>query len=387
MNLTTTPFLTALAAGLTGLLLAGCTCMCSSTHTPSVTASPFGQLPDGRKVDLYTLRNARGAEARIITRGGVVQSLRMPDRNGKLDDIVLGYDDLTGYLNPKTPYFGALIGRYGNRIGGAKFTLEGQTYTLATNNGPNSLHGGVVGFDKVLWTVKDSGTKDGGAYLTLSYLSVDGEEGFPGNLQVQAQYTLTKDNALRLEFTATTDKPTIVNLTHHSYFNLAGAGKGDILGHVLYINADNTTPVDSGLITTGEIKPVDGGPFDFRKPTAIGARINDPDPVLQYGPGYDHNWVINKPLGQFGLMARVVEPTSGRVLEVSSDEPGLQFYAGNFLDGTLIGKGGVAYQKRTAFCLEPQHYPDSPNKPNFPSVELKPGETYHNVIEYKFSTQ
>jgi aldose 1-epimerase len=223
--------------------------------------------------------------------------------------------------------------------------------------------------------------------LILTYLSKDGEEGFPGNLMVTAIYTLTDDNALKLEFTAKTDMPTVVNLTHHSYFNLAGQGNGDILGHVVYINADKTTPVDSGLITTGEFADVTGTPFDFRKPTAIGARINDPNPVLRYGPGYDHNWVINKPLGQLGLMARVKEPTSGRVMEVWSDEPGLQFYAGNFLDGTIKGKGGVAYQIHTGFCMEPQHYPDSPNKPNFPSVVLLPGQTFHNTIIYKFSAE
>jgi aldose 1-epimerase len=281
------------------------------------------------------------------------------------------------------PYFGALIGRYGNRIGGAKFTLEGHTYTLATNNAANSLHGGLKGFDKVVWTAKPS-VGIHGPQLVLAYLSRDGEEGFPGNLEVTAIYTLTDNNELKLEFAATTDKPTVVNLTHHTYFNLAGQGTGDVLGHLVQINADQTTPVDSGLITTGTFADVTGTPFDFRTPTAIGARINDPDKVLQYGPGYDHNWVINKPLGQFGLQARVVEPTSGRVLEVWSDEPGLQFYAGNFLDGTLTGKGGKVYQRRTGFCMEPQHFPDSPNKANFPSVELKPGQTYHNKIVYKF---
>jgi len=314
-----------------------------------------------------------------------VQSLTMPDKNGQLADVVLGFDNLQGYLD-KTPYFGALIGRYGNRIGGAKFTLEGQTYTLATNNGPNSLHGGLKGFDKVVWTARPS-VGVHGPQLVLAYVSKDMEEGFPGNLEVTAIYTLTEDNELKLEFTARTDKPTVCNLTHHSYFNLAGQGNGDILGHLVYINSDKTTPVDSGLIPTGDFADVTGTPFDFRKPTTIGARINDPDKVLQYGPGYDHNWVINKPFGELGLQARVVEPTSGRVLEVWSDEPGLQFYAGNFLDGTLTGKGGKVYQRRTGFCMEPQHYPDSPNKKNFPTTELKPGQVYHNVIVYKFSVQ
>lgn len=368
--------------GLGAVCLVGCAAV-KPCHPP-ITKAVFGKAPNGTPVEIYTLRNAKGAEARILTYGGIVQSLCMPDKNGKMADVVLGYDDLQGYIE-KTPYFGALIGRYGNRIGGAKFVLEGKTYTLAPNNGPNSLHGGVTGFDKVVWTARPQETARGPS-LILNYLSKDGEEGFPGNLQVTAVYTLTDDNELKVEFTARTDKPTVVNLTHHSYFNLAGQGRGDILGHVVYINSDKTTPVDSGLIPTGAFADVAGTPFDFRKPTAIGARINDPDPVLQYGPGYDHNWVINKRAGQFGLQARVMEPVSGRVMEVWSDEPGLQFYAGNFLDGTIKGKGGAVYQHRTGFCMEPQHYPDSPNKTNFPSTRLEPGETYHNTIVYKFST-
>ncbi len=376
-------FVTLATAGLGAACLVGCATM-SKTHPP-ITKADFGQTADGKTVELYTLKNANGAEAKIMTYGGIVQSLSVPDKNGKLGDVVLGYDNLQGYID-KTPYFGALIGRYGNRIGGAKFTLEGKTYTLATNNGPNSLHGGLVGFDKVVWTARPMETSQGPA-LILTYVSKDGEEGFPGNLEVVALYTLTDNNELKVEFTAKTDKPTVANLTHHSYFNLAGQGNGDILGHVVYINADKTTPVDSGLIPTGEFADVTGTPFDFRKPMTIGARINDSDTVLQYGPGYDHNWVVNKPFGKLGLQARVEEPTSGRVMEVWSDEPGLQFYAGNFLDGTIKGKGGVAYQIHTGFCMEPQHYPDSPNKPNFPTTELKPGQTYHNVIVYKFSTK
>jgi len=376
--------ITLATTGLGAACFVGCTSM--STNSKSmITKADFGKTPDGKAVEIYTLRNARGAEARIMTYGGIVQSLLVPDKHGKLADIVLGYDTLDGYLT-NSPYFGALIGRYGNRIGGAIFTLEGKTYTLATNNGPNSLHGGLKGFDKVVWFAKPSIGVDG-PVLSLAYVSPDGEEGFPGNLLVTAVYSLTDNNEFKIEFTATTDKPTVCNLTHHSYFNLAGQGNGDILDHLVYINSDKTTPVDAGLIPTGEFADVKGTPFDFRKPTAISARIEAPDKVLQYGPGYDHNWVINKPLGKFGLQARVVEPTSGRMMEVWSDQPGLQFYAGNFLDGTIKGKGGVFYQKRTGFCMEPQHYPDSPNKPNFPSVELRPGQTYHNTIEYKFSVQ
>lgn len=374
-----------MAVGLLAVTLTGCTTM-TPNPASTITKSDFGTTPDGQHVDLYTLRNSKGAEACIITYGGRVQKLIMPDKHGNMADIVLGYDTLDGYTGTNDPYFGALIGRYGNRIGGAQFTLEGKTYTLAKNNNGNSLHGGLKGFDKVVWTAKPS-VSIHGPQLTLAYVSLDGEEGYPGNLEVSAIYTLTENNELRLEFTAKTDKPTVVNLTHHSYFNLAGQGNGDILGHIVYINADKTTPVDSGLIPTGAFADVTGTPFDFRKPTAIGARINNPDPVLQYGPGYDHNWVINKPLGEFGLMARVVEPTSGRVMEVWSDQPGLQFYSGNFLDGSITGKDGKVYQKHYAFCMEPQHYPDSPNKPNFPTTELKPGEVYHNVIVYKFSVQ
>ncbi len=377
-----------LGAGAFVACLAGCATQGSSAG--NISKESFGST-DGQPVELYTLKNSKGAEATITTYGGIVTSLKVPDKNGNFDDVVLGFDKLEGYTSEAylkgCPYFGALIGRYGNRIGGAKFTLEGQTYTLATNNNGNSLHGGLKGFDKVVWKVVKADVSSKGPRLELSYLSKDGEEGFPGNLNVTATYTLTDDNELRLEFTATTDKPTVVNLTHHSYFNLRGQGNGDILSHEVYINSDKTTPVDSLLIPTGEIAPVDGTPFDFRKPTAIGARINDPNTILQYGPGYDHNWIINKPMGKLGLQARVFEPTTGRVMEVYSDEPALQFYAGNFLDGTITGKGGKVYQRRTGFCMEPQHYPDSPNKPQFPTTELKPGQTYHNVIIYKFSVQ
>ena len=383
--------ITLVTAGLGTACLVGCAAMSTSHSGSTIAKADFGKMPDGTPVEIYTLHNAKGAEAHIMTYGGIVQKLTMPDKNGNYADVVNGFDTLNGYTDPKytgaCPYFGALIGRYGNRIGGAKFSLEGKIYQLATNNGPNSLHGGVKGFDKVVWTAVKADVGPEGPRLVLNYLSKDGEEGFPGNLDVTATYTLTEDNGLKLQFKATTDKPTIANLTHHSYFNLNGQGNGDILGHLVTINSDKTTPVDSGLITTGTFADVAGTPFDFRKPTAIGAHIDDKDTVLQYGPGYDHNWVINKPFGKFGLMARVVSPTSGRVMEVWSDEPDLQFYAGNFLDGTLTGKDGKVYQRRSAFCMEPQHAPDSPNKATWPTVELKPGQTYHNTIEYKFSAE
>ncbi len=337
----------------------------------------------GVPVKLFTLRNKCGSEATISSYGGLVTSLKVADRNGQLGDVTLGYDNLDGYLKD-TPYFGALIGRYGNRIARGHFTLDGQTYTLATNNGVNALHGGLKGFDKVVWNAKPFMSPAGQA-LELTYVSKDGEEGYPGTLTVKAVYTLTEDNALKLEFTATTDKDTVVNLTHHSYFNLAG--KGDVLGHVVEIPADRYTPVDNTLIPTGELAPVEGTAFDFRRPTAIGARIGNDEAQLKYGNGYDHNWVLNKKIGDLTLMARVYEPTSGRVMEVLSTEPGLQFYSGNFLDGTITGKGGWNYKFRNGFCMEPQHYPDSPNQASFPSVVLKPGQVFHNVIEYRFSVK
>lgn len=358
---------------------------CTSVKAPAdnIGRQHFGLMPDGAPVHVFTLRNTQGAEARICNYGGLLLSLKVPDRNGRLGDVVLGYDNLADYLKD-SPYFGALIGRYGNRIAKGQFTLEGRQYTLATNNYPNSLHGGVKGFDKVMWTPTVLTTPEGPA-LKLTYLSHDGEEGYPANLSVTAVYTLTEDNSIKLEYTATTDRPTVLNLTHHSYFNLAG--HGDILQHVVMMPAGKFTPVDSTLIPTGELRPVDGTPFDFRTPTAIGARINKDDEQLKFGKGYDHNWVFDKQVGQMTLMARVYEPTTGRVMEVSSTEPGLQFYSGNFLDGTLKGKGGWVYQFRNAFCMEPQHFPDSPNQPQFPSVILKPGETYHNTIIYHFTTR
>lgn len=372
-----------LCAGLGAVLCAvtGCTTMKGvSNHLQS---EPWGTLPDGRPVELHTLRNVHGVEARISNYGGIVTSLKVPDREGRLGDVVLGYDTLEGYLQA-SPYFGCLVGRYGNRIAKGRFTLDGAIYTLATNNYPNALHGGLQGFDKRLWKANPYLTADGPA-LELSYVSADGEEGYPGTLTVKAVYTLTRDNALRLDYTATTDKATVVNLTQHSYFNLAG--KGDILGHEVYLHADRFTPVDSTLIPTGELRPVEGTPFDFRRPTTIGARVNGDDEQLKFGGGYDHNWVISKPFGELGLQASVYEPTTGRVLEVLSDQPGLQFYCGNFLDGTITGKGGWVYQHRHGFCMEPQHYPDSPNQPTFPTTVLRPGQTYRNTILYRFSTR
>lgn len=367
--------------GLSALCLAGCASM--STRGGRITQEPFGRMPDGQAVTLYTLRNSSGVEARICNYGGIVVSLKVPDRDKRLGDVVLGYDTLDEYVR-NSPYFGCLVGRYGNRIAKGRFTLKGVTYTLATNNGPNALHGGLKGFDKVLWAAKTRTTPLGPA-LELSYRSKDGEEGYPGNLNVTAVYTLTEDNALRLDYTATTDKDTVVNLTQHSYFNLRG--QGDVLGHEVYLNADRFTPVDSTLIPTGELRPVAGTPFDFRTPTTIGARINQNEEQLRFGNGYDHNWVINKAPGQLALQARVYEPNTGRVLEVFSTEPGLQFYTGNFLDGTITGKGGWVYQFRHGFCMEPQHFPDSPNKPKFPSVVLRPSEVYRNTIVYRFSVK
>ncbi len=348
-----------------------------------ISRGPFGQTPDGTPVEIFTLRNALGAEARICTYGGILVSLKVPDRNGRMGDVVLGYDTLAEYIK-NNPYFGSLIGRYGNRIAKGRFTLDGKEYQLALNDGPNHLHGGLKGFDKVVWHARPF-QADQGPALELTYLSPDGEEGYPGNLDVTAVYTWRDDNTLRLDFTATTTRPTIVNLTDHSYFNLAG--HGDILGHEVMINASRFTPVDETLIPTGELRPVDGTPFDFRQATPIGARINRADEQLKFGKGYDHNWVINNPAGQLETQARVYDPESGRVLEVLSTEPGLQFYSGNFLDGTITGKGGWNYKLRNAFCMEPQHFPDSPNHPNFPSVVLRPGQTYRNTIMYRFSAR
>jgi aldose 1-epimerase len=358
--------------------------MTANPDTDTISAAPFGTLPNGTKVTIYRLRSYKGMEARIMTYGGIVTSLTAPDRHGHYVDVVLGYDSLAGYLK-SSPYFGALIGRFGNRIAHGQFSLNGVRYSLATNNGPNALHGGTLGFDKVVWTVTRAVVTRKGPALTLTYRSVGGEEGYPGNLRVTGLYTLTDDSSLRLDYTATTDKDTVVNLTQHSYFNLRA--RGDVLGSVVQINADEFTPVDSTLIPTGEIRPVAGTSLDFRVPTTIGARIDADDSQLRFAGGYDHNWVIKKPVGALGVMAAVFEPETGRVLEVLSTEPGLQFYSGNFLDGTLTGKGGRVYEQRAGFTLEPQHFPDSPNHPNFPSTVLKPGQVYKNTIVYRFSSR
>jgi len=350
----------------------------------TIVGAPFGHTASGVPVERYTLRNGRGMEARIATYGGIVTHLTAPDRTGHYADVVLGYDTLGGYLNA-SPYFGALIGRYGNRIARGQFRLDGVKYTLAINNGPNALHGGIVGFDKVVWQAKQAVVTPQGPRLTLTYVSRDGEEGYPGNLEVTAVYTLTNDNALRLAYSATTDKATVVNLTQHSYFNLRG--RGDILGHLVQINADRFTPVDSTLIPTGELRSVTGTLFDFRQPTAIGARIDSADDQLRFAKGYDHNWVLNTRPGALGVNATVYEPESGRVLTVLSAQPGLQFYSGNFLDGSITGKAGSRYTFRNGFCMEPQHFPDSPNHPDFPSTILRPGETYRSTIIYRFSAR
>ena len=348
-----------------------------------VNKKTFGTTAEGKAVDIYTLSNAHGVEARVITYGGILVSLRVPDKNGHLDDVVLGFDSFEGYSKPG-PYFGAICGRYANRIAAGKFSVDGKEYTLAKNNGSNSLHGGLKGFDKVVWQAEQFQQQEGVGVI-LTYTSPDGEEGFPGNLKVKVTYTLTDRNELTLDYQATTDKATPVNLTNHSYFNLAGAGKGDILGQVVMLNADHFTPVDNTLIPTGKIESVKGTPLDFTKPTAIGARINDQNEQLKLGGGYDHNFVINRKGEGLTLAARVVEPTSGRVLEVDTTEPGVQLYTGNFLDGTLRGKNGITYQHRYGFCLETQHYPDSPNQPDFPSTILRPGQIYRTRTAFKFS--
>ena len=357
---------------------------CTGQSKPEITKAPFGTA-DGKSVEIYTLANSKGSEARIMTYGGTLVSLKVPDRNGKFSDVVLGYDSLADYQKA-TAYFGALIGRYGNRIGKGKFSIGGKEYKLAINNGVNHLHGGLKGFDKVIWTASPSVEADG-AHLELNYLSRDGEEGYPGNLNVKVEYVLTENNELKIVYSATTDKPTVVNLTHHSYFNLAGAGQGTILDHQLTLNADRFTPTDSGSIPTGELRSVKGTPFDFTKATAIGSRVEQNGEQLKFGNGYDHNFVLNKNGEVLSLAATVYESTSGRVLELFTTEPAVQFYTGNFLDGSIKGKSGQNYPRRSGFCLEAQHFPDSPNRPKFPSTVLRPGKTYRQTTIYKFSVR
>ena len=343
----------------------------------SITKEPFGTV-DGQAVDLYTLTNASGAALRVTTYGGIITSLQVPDRDGHLADVVLGFDSLDGYLG-EHPYFGAAIGRFGNRIGDAKFTLDGVEYQLAKNDGDNHLHGGIKGFDKVVWTATKSDEKER-SVLVLRYVSPDGEENYPGTLTVTIFYTWTHDNVLWVSYQAETDKATPVNLTNHSYFNLAGNGTGDILGHELTVFADAYTPVDDSLIPTGEIATVEGTPLDFRTPTAIGDRI-------EQAGGYDHNFVLRDQDGSPAFAARVLEPSTGRVLECLTTEPGVQLYTGNFLDGSLTGKDGTVYHQHAGFCLETQHYPDSPNQPTFPSCILRPGEEYRTTTVYRFSAE
>jgi aldose 1-epimerase len=398
----TTPRLRVLAVGFgSALLLAACSSNSTTSQETATTSAPadsvatgasasamptstsFGKTADGTEIQLFTLTNKNGLKASISTYGGTLTSLIVPDKDGKMSDVILGFDNVSGYLSPafkkSNPYFGALIGRYGNRIAKGQFTIDGKTYHVGINNNGNSLHGGNVGFNQKVWTAKP-GTSADGETLTLSYLSKDGEEGYPGNLTVTVVYTLTADNALKIDYTATTDKATPVNLTNHAYFNLALGQSKDVLAHMVTIPADRYTVVDANLIPTGELRPVKGTPFDFTTPHAIGERI------AQVPGGYDHNWVLNQATGQHSA-ATVYEPTTGCTMEVTTDEPGVQFYTGNFLDGSLTGKNGVVYGKYAGFCLETQHFPDSPNQPKFPNTILKPGETYHTTTSYTFGVR
>ena len=345
-----------------------------------VSKQSFGKMPDGTAVDLYTLKDGK-IEVRIMTFGGIVQTLKVPDRKGNSDDVVLGFDTLDDYVKTgNSPHFGGIIGRYANRIADGTFTLDGKTYHIPKNDGPNALHGGPVGFDKVVWEAKQ--IPNG---IELTHVSPAGDQGFPGTLTAVVRYTLV-GNALKIDYSATTDADTVVNLTNHSYFNLKGQGNGDILQHQVEIDASRYTPVDANLIPTGDLAPVEGTPFDFRKLTVVGSRINDNNEQLKLARGYDQNWVLDNK-GKFAEAAEVYEPTTGRVLQVSTDQPGIQFYTGNFLDGTLTGKDGKVYKYRYGLALETQHFPDSPNHPKFPSTELKPGQKYHTVTVYKFSTR
>jgi aldose 1-epimerase len=352
--------------------------------TATVTRGPFGVTPAGDTVEVVTLTNRNGVEVRAMTYGAIIVSLRVPDRAGQLADVVLGFDSLDGYLED-SPYFGAIVGRYANRIANGKFTLDGTTYSLATNNGPNHLHGGVRGFDKIVWDAEPF-ENDSGAGVTFSTTSPDGDEGYPGTLSVRVSYTLLPSNQLVVDYYATTDRSTPINLSQHSYFNLAGDGERDVLEHRLTINASHYTPVDTTLIPTGAIASVEGTPFDFTDPNAIGSRIDGDHEQLLAGGGYDHNFVLDRDRTGLALAARVEEPATGRVLEIYTTEPGLQFYSGNFLDGSLTGKAQRIYRHRYGFCLETQHFPDSPNQPNFPSTILRPGDQYRSQTVFAFST-
>ena len=378
--------------GLVAVLLSCCGLTCCAQNQDkdkgaasqmSIKVEPYGKTLDGQEVHLYTLTNSKGLKAQVTNYGAIITSLQAPDRTGKMADVVLGHNNLQDYIK-NSPYFGAIVGRYGNRIAKGRFTLDGVEYKLATNNGENHLHGGIKGFDKAVWKAEPV-QESNSVGVKLTYLSKDGEEGYPGNLSCTLTYLLTNNNELKIEYLATTDKPTPVNLTHHSYFNLTGCER-DILGHELMLNADRFTPVDAGLIPTGELRPVKETVMDFTQPTAIGARINSDYEQIKFGGGYDHNWVLSRTGKGLSLAAKVYEPSSGRVMEVLTTEPGIQFYSGNFLDGTITGTGGIIYKHRFGFCLETQHYPDSPNKPDFPSTILRPGQKYTQTTIYKFST-
>ncbi|HEY0940383.1 MAG TPA: aldose epimerase family protein [Steroidobacter sp.] len=393
------------ASGLTGrqwlacLLVASTLVGCSQEPPPppkapptpeeksknTISKAPFGTLPDGTAVDLYTMVNANGMEVRASNYGGIITALLVPDSSGKVSDITLGLKSFDDYLkNP--PYFGAIIGRYGNRIAKGQFKIDGQTYKLPKNDGANTLHGGLKGFDKVVWQAEPF-EKEDSVGVIFTYTSKDGEEGFPGNLQTRVTYTLTDKNELSFDYHATTDKPTVVNLTQHAYFNLAGDGSGDVLGHEFTIFANEYTPVNKGLIPTGKIEPVTDTPFDFRNKVVLGSRINDTHPQVKLAGGFDHNFVIRRKEPGLALAARVSEPSTRRVMEVHTTEPGVQFYTGNFLDNTLAAKPGKPYAKHSGFCLETQHYPDSPNQPEFPSTVLRPGEEYNSRTVYTFSVR
>ena len=352
---------------------------------PFIFREEFGTAADGSAVEIFSLKNSGGMEARIMTYGGIVVSLNVPDREGKFDDVVLGFDSLAEYERHHA-YFGALIGRYANRIANAQFALDGAVYQLAANNGANHLHGGRQGFDRRIWTARPS-DREQGAALELRYFSPDGEEGYPGNLDVKVCYTLTESNELKIEYWAVTDRDTIINLTNHSYFNLSGAGAASILDHELFINADRFTPTDNTSIPLGELRPVDGTPFDFRQRCGIGSRIDADNEQLRFANGYDHNWVLNKTENELSLAASVFEPTSGRRMDVETTEPGIQFYSGNHLDASIKGKGGREYPFRSGLCLEAQHFPDSPNQPDFPTTVLRPAEEYLQTTVYRFSVE